>query len=223
MRSRVTPKARPTSSSVRGCSPARPKRSSITLRSRSGSDSRALSMSSRRRLTEAESNGDSAASSWTKSPSSDSSSRRSASPARPGAAPCAGSREPPRSSSRARRRSRRERFAPEALHELALDVRDLVQLLDHVHGNSDRPSLVGDRPGHCLADPPGRVRGELEALPVVEFLDRADQPSEPSWIRSRRRARARGSPWRWRRRDGGSPRSSRSSRPCRRARCAWRA
>ena len=37
IRSRVTPNARPTSSSVHGCVPERPKRSSITLRSRSGS------------------------------------------------------------------------------------------------------------------------------------------------------------------------------------------
>ena len=39
----------------------------------------------------------------------------------------------------------------------------------------DRARLVGDRAGHRLADPPGRVGGELEALAVVELLDRADQ------------------------------------------------
>src|SRR3954451_15294418 len=46
------------------------------------------------------------------------------------------------------------RLAAEALHELALDVHDLVQLLDHVHGNADRARLVGDRTRHSLADPP---------------------------------------------------------------------
>ena len=72
-----------------------------------------------------------------------------------------------------------ERLAAEALDELALDVHDLVQLLDHVHGDADRARLVGDRAGDRLADPPGGVRRELEALAVVELLDRADQPERP--------------------------------------------
>src|SRR5262249_47376396 len=49
MRSRVTPKALPTSSSVHGWEPSSPKRSSITRRSRSGSDESACSMSERQR------------------------------------------------------------------------------------------------------------------------------------------------------------------------------
>jgi predicted ATPase/class 3 adenylate cyclase len=69
----------------------------------------------------------------------------------------------------------RKRLPPESLDELPLDVHDLVQLLDHVDGDPDRPRLVGDRPRHSLADPPGRVGRELEALAVVELLDRADQ------------------------------------------------
>ena len=81
---------------------------------------------------------------------------------------------------------RRLGLAAEQLHQLALDVGDPVQLLDHVDGDADRPRLVGDRPRHRLADPPGRVGGELVAAPVVELLDRADQPQEPSWIRSRK-------------------------------------
>src|ERR671920_2513217 len=68
------------------------------------------------------------------------------------------------------------RLAAQGLHELALDVYDLVELLDHVHRNADRPALVGDRPRHRLADPPRRVRRELVAAPVVELLDRADEP-----------------------------------------------
>src|SRR5438552_412782 len=74
MRSRVTPKARPTSSSVHGGMPSSPKRSSITCRSRSGSAESACSTASRRSESVAVSNGDSADSSSTKSPSSDSSS-----------------------------------------------------------------------------------------------------------------------------------------------------
>jgi hypothetical protein len=66
-------------------------------------------------------------------------------------------------------------LASEPLDELALDVHDLVQLLDHVHRDPDRPRLVRDRPGDGLADPPGRVGGELVALAVVELLDRPDQ------------------------------------------------
>ena len=67
------------------------------------------------------------------------------------------------------------RFAPELLHELALHVHDLVQLLDHVHWDADRARLVGDRPRDRLADPPGRVGRELVAASVVELLDGADQ------------------------------------------------
>ena len=37
---------------------------------------------------------------------------------------------------------------------------------------------------HRLADPPGGVGGELEALPPVETLDGGDQARFPSWIRS---------------------------------------
>jgi hypothetical protein len=68
------------------------------------------------------------------------------------------------------------RLAAETLHQLPLDVHDLVQLLDHVDGDADRPRLVRDRARHGLADPPGRVRRELVALAVVELLDGADQP-----------------------------------------------
>ena len=39
----------------------------------------------------------------------------------------------------------------------------------------DRAGLVGDGPGHRLADPPVGIRRELEAALVVELLDRPDQ------------------------------------------------
>ena len=67
-------------------------------------------------------------------------------------------------------------LAAELLDELALDVHHLVELLDHVHRDPDRARLVGDRPRDGLADPPGGVGRELVAAPVVELLDRADQP-----------------------------------------------
>ena len=68
------------------------------------------------------------------------------------------------------------RFASEPLDQLALGVDQLVQALDHVHGDADRAALVGDRAGDRLAYPPGRVGRELVAAAVVELLDRPDQP-----------------------------------------------
>ena len=59
--------------------------------------------------------------------------------------------------------------------ELALGAADLVELLDDVHRDADRARLVGERAGDRLADPPGRVGRELEALAVVELLRRAHE------------------------------------------------
>ena len=64
---------------------------------------------------------------------------------------------------------------PELGDELALCAADLVELLDHVHGDADRARLVGERAGDRLADPPGGVGRELEALAVVELLRGTDQ------------------------------------------------
>src|SRR5437660_250709 len=69
----------------------------------------------------------------------------------------------------------RPRLAAELLDELALDVNDLVELLDHVDRDPDRPPLVRDCTGDRLADPPRGVRRELVAAPVVELLDGADE------------------------------------------------
>ena len=44
-----------------------------------------------------------------------------------------------------------------------------------MNGNADGARLVCNSAGDGLADPPGGIRGELEALRVVELLDRADQ------------------------------------------------
>ena len=65
---------------------------------------------------------------------------------------------------------------PELGDELALGAADLVELLDDVDRDADRARLVGQRAGDRLADPPGRVGRELEALAVVELLGRADEP-----------------------------------------------
>ena len=36
--------------------------------------------------------------------------------------------------------------------------------------------MVGDRPSDRLTDPPGRVRRELEAAPILEPVDRLHEP-----------------------------------------------
>src|SRR5690606_40415348 len=54
--------------------------------------------------------------------------------------------------------------------------RELVDRLDHVHGDADRARLVGDGAVDGLPDPPGGVGRELVAPAVLELLDRADQP-----------------------------------------------
>ena len=74
---------------------------------------------------------------------------------------------------------RDRRLAGELGAELALGAVDLVELLDDVHRHPDRPALVGDRARDRLADPPGRVGRELEALAVVELLGRAHEPDRP--------------------------------------------
>ena len=71
------------------------------------------------------------------------------------------------------------RLATQLGHQLALGAADLVELLDDVDRDADRARLVGERAGDRLADPPGRVGRELEALAVVELLRRAHQPERP--------------------------------------------
>src|SRR5436190_4717951 len=70
---------------------------------------------------------------------------------------------------------RSRRLPAELRAELALRAHDLVELLDDVDGHADRPGLVGERARDGLADPPRRIRRELEALAVVELLRRPDE------------------------------------------------
>ncbi len=66
-------------------------------------------------------------------------------------------------------------FAAEVLQHLALHAGQLVDDFHHVHRDTDGAGLVSHGAGDGLADPPGGVGGELEALGVVELLDRTDQ------------------------------------------------
>ena len=182
-------------------------------------------MSSRRSDSVAVSNGDSADSSWTKSPSSDSSSSPIGFSSEIGS--CAMRRISRTSSvviSSSSAISSGQRLAAEALHELALDVHDLVELLDHVHRDADRARLVGDRARHGLPDPPGRVGRELVALAVVELLDGADQ-AERAFLDQVEEGEAAAEVALGDRDDEAEVGLDhlRLRATCRRARCAWRA
>ncbi len=58
---------------------------------------------------------------------------------------------------------------------LALHAGELVDDFYHVHGDADGTGLVCHCAGDGLANPPGCVGGELEALGVVELFDGADE------------------------------------------------
>src|SRR5215831_15778384 len=66
----------------------------------------------------------------------------------------------------------RRGLASQLLHELARGPDELVDGLDHVHGDADGAGLVGDRAGDGLANPPRGVGGELVAATVLELVHR---------------------------------------------------
>ncbi len=72
-----------------------------------------------------------------------------------------------------------QRLAAELGAQLPLRAHDLVQLLDDVPRHADGARLVRQRACNRLADPPGRIRRELEALAVVELLRGANQADRP--------------------------------------------
>src|SRR5690606_6094036 len=69
----------------------------------------------------------------------------------------------------------RRRLAAELAHELARDAHHLVEALEGVHRQADRPRLVRGGARDRLADPPRGVGRELVAAAVVELLDRAHE------------------------------------------------
>src|SRR5438128_5651105 len=71
------------------------------------------------------------------------------------------------------------RLPAELLEQGPRHARQLIEGVNHVDRDADRPRLVRDGARDRLADPPGRVGRELEAALVVELLDRAHQPQVP--------------------------------------------
>ena len=69
----------------------------------------------------------------------------------------------------------RRRLAPQLLEEDARSAGEAVDRLHHMHGDADGAGLVRDRARDRLPDPPRRVRRKLEALLVIELLDRLHQ------------------------------------------------
>ena len=79
-----------------------------------------------------------------------------------------------------------------------------------MHRNTDGARLVGNRAGNCLADPPGRVSGELEAFCIVKLFDRLDEAQITLPGSSPETAfRGRHSAWQWRQPGAGWPRARR--------------
>ena len=78
-----------------------------------------------------------------------------------------------------RRELRGCRIALQLRTQDPLGAVDVVELLDHVHRQADRPRLVRQRSSYRLPNPPGCIGGELEPAAVVELLDRPHQPDRP--------------------------------------------
>ena len=64
------------------------------------------------------------------------------------------------------------RLATELLDQPLLDTHELVNGLDHVHGDADRARLVGDRTRRRLTNPPRGIGRKLVAPLVLELLNR---------------------------------------------------
>ena len=69
----------------------------------------------------------------------------------------------------------RSGFAAEFLHQLPLRADELIDGLDHVHGNADRARLVGNGARDGLANPPRGVSRELIAAAPLELIHRLHQ------------------------------------------------
>src|ERR1700733_2738172 len=69
----------------------------------------------------------------------------------------------------------RGRLAPQLLHQLPRSTDQLVDGLDHVHRDTDRPGLIGNGAGNRLANPPRGISGEFVTTTVFELIDSLHQ------------------------------------------------
>ena len=67
----------------------------------------------------------------------------------------------------------------EPLRQLVLDAQQLVDLVAHMDRHTNGAPLIGDCTGHRLPDPPGCIRAEFMAAPVIELLRGSDQADIP--------------------------------------------
>ena len=65
------------------------------------------------------------------------------------------------------------------LNELLCRVANLAHRLNHMYRDPDGTRLVGNRTSDRLANPPGRVGGELITPPVLVFLNRLHEARVP--------------------------------------------
>ena len=70
----------------------------------------------------------------------------------------------------------RRGLASQFLHHAARSPHQPVDRLHHMHRDTDGPPLIRDRSRDRLTNPPGRIRAELKALPVVKLLHGFNQP-----------------------------------------------
>ena len=68
-----------------------------------------------------------------------------------------------------------QRLAAHLLQHLPRDTVELVDRLDHVHRNTNRARLIGDRARDGLANPPGGIGRKLVTAAVFEFVDSLHQ------------------------------------------------
>ena len=72
-----------------------------------------------------------------------------------------------------------EWLTSELLGEATECMVELVDRLYHVHWYTDRTSLISDRASDTLADPPCRIRGELEPTIWIELIYRTEESYIP--------------------------------------------
>ena len=72
-----------------------------------------------------------------------------------------------------------EGFSSEFLGEATIGVIELIDRLDHMYRYSDRPSLISNSTSNSLANPPCRIRRELESSIRIELIDRTKKSNIP--------------------------------------------